>query len=73
METISSPVDMIPMTGRRYTWHDNESLDELAKPARLADIRRRQCGDLQKANGTLAMILGDTDENEEQACLICAL
>ena len=64
---------MPPETGERYTWQPGESLDELARPERLAQI----CSKAEAArnpNATLANIFAsDEDGPDERACLICEL
>lgn len=73
-----------PSTGDRYTWAPNESLAELAKPERLAEIeataRKRAESErsLPRSNRPLIDVLAgespedDLDE-EERPCLICEL
>jgi 3'-phosphoadenosine 5'-phosphosulfate sulfotransferase (PAPS reductase)/FAD synthetase len=64
---------------KRYTWVARESLQELALPERVAQIKREheerlQTGVKQCTNRTLADILADDDEaSGERACLICDL
>ena len=41
-----------PETGERYTWSNTESLDELAEPERIDDIRRRTAERLARAAST---------------------
>jgi 3''-phosphoadenosine 5''-phosphosulfate sulfotransferase (PAPS reductase)/FAD synthetase and related enzymes len=74
-------------TGERYTWVARESLAELRRPERVAQIkeetarrlareheeRRRFAGKQFKANLTLAEMIADDDEDGERACLICEL
>ena len=69
-----------PETGRRFTWSQNESLDELADPERAEEIRRRHLRvlDAEKASGPdrpLIEVLADSldEEDDEQGCLICHL
>ena len=38
-----------PETGRQYTWSDSESLDALAEPERIAEIKRRTAQRLARA------------------------
>ncbi len=57
-----------PETGDRYTWAQNESLEELARPERLVQIRRKEPA--ARRGGTLATILLDEDD-EDLACAIC--
>jgi hypothetical protein len=66
-----------PETGEKYTWSSKESLTELAKPERVAQIKsefklRQQFGARNKANQTLAQVFSDADPAEE-SCLICHL
>ncbi len=58
-----------PETGDRYTWQQAESLDELARPERLIEIRRKT--QPAKPAGTLADVLDDQDD--EEACAICTI
>jgi len=66
-------------TGERYTWAQNESLIELEKPERVAEIKQNQAKSLdkesEKANRPLFEVLAelDDDDDDEQACLICHL
>ncbi|TGE26135.1 phosphoadenosine phosphosulfate reductase [Hymenobacter aquaticus] len=62
-------------TGRRYTWNQKESLEELAEPARTAKImsdfeERKQAR--RKANPMLIDLLGE-DDDSENGCNICHL
>lgn len=62
-------------TGKRYTWQQGESLDELAQPERLIQIKSR-APRTKIVAGTLAEVLTQEDEeegDEERACLICDL
>jgi len=63
-----------------YTWAQRESLEELARPERIEQIRREE--EKRKAQAairrkpkTLAEIFTHVDENpeDEHACLICHL
>lgn len=66
-------------SGCRYTWTQRESLEELARPERIAEIKamhaRRIAEQRETAGGTLVEILADTldDEEGERPCLICEL
>ncbi len=69
-------------TGVRYTWSERESLDEIAQPERVAEIKRKHeealKSNAQQMKGQrLYQILGaaleDQDENNEEPCLICQL
>ena len=69
-----------PETGRRFTWSQGESLEELAAPERSDEIRRRHLKVLQAENATkpdrpLIEVFADAlnDENEDEGCLICHL
>ena len=50
-----------PETGKRYTWAPGESLEEIAKPERLAQIRRRSADKraVVHREGTLVSVLGE--------------
>lgn len=66
-----------PVTGERYTWSQRESLEELARPERIEQIkrefaRRRQAALARQRSTGLIDILQD-DESEGPACLICHL
>lgn len=61
-----------PATGERYTWQQGESLDELARPERLVQIRKKEAS--ARPGGTLSSILANGDsESDDEACLICTL
>jgi 3'-phosphoadenosine 5'-phosphosulfate sulfotransferase (PAPS reductase)/FAD synthetase len=64
-----------PETGERYTWALGESLEEMARPERLAQIRLKGGGLAKKTGPSRALVdvLGGDDEDDEQACLICSL
>jgi len=68
-----------PVTGERYTWAPKESLAELERPERVAEIIRNQPKssdkDSDRANRPLVQVFGDLDDDDddEQACLICHL
>lgn len=62
-----------PTTGERYTWQNGESLEELAQPERLAQIRRKDAK-LDRHGITLADVFAtDDDDEDDRACLICEL
>jgi 3'-phosphoadenosine 5'-phosphosulfate sulfotransferase (PAPS reductase)/FAD synthetase len=62
-----------PETGERYTWQTGESLDELARPERLAQIRKKATNTAPR-DATLANVFAtDEDDQDERACLICEL
>lgn len=67
-----------PVTGRRFTWSQKESLEELANPIRKADILKKAAEQhVDKQSDTLPRNLGDLinldDVDEELGCLICHL
>lgn len=63
-----------PETGKRYTWAQSESLEELSRPERLVQIRSRS-GSLDKERHTanLLQILAEDEEldDEDRPCAIC--
>jgi 3'-phosphoadenosine 5'-phosphosulfate sulfotransferase (PAPS reductase)/FAD synthetase len=63
-----------PETGDRYTWAQGESLDEIARPERLAQIRSksRERRAAAPKSGALYDVLAD-DADDDPACLICSL
>lgn len=68
------------MTGERYTWNQKESLDELAQPERLAEIRQKHQQSMStakkaKAGDSLFNILGQVldEEDDTEPCMICSL
>ena len=68
-----------PATGERYTWNQGESLDELARPDRVAQIkeeyekRKSRESKAFKGNQKLTDIWAADDFDEEIACTICHL
>ena len=67
-----------PETGERFTWSQGESLEELADPERIAQIKARTeqakiSKKTAKPNRRLIEILTDVhdDEDDEEPCLIC--
>ena len=65
-------------TGERFTWSQGESLEELADPERIAQIKARTeqakvSKKKEKPNRRLIEILTDVhdDEDDEEPCLIC--
>jgi len=69
-----------PQAGERYTWAQGESLEELSRPERMAEIKANYQKVLatEKAtqpNRPLHEILADVydQENDDQPCLICHL
>lgn len=62
-------------TGKRYTWNQKESLEELSEPERVAKImadfnERKSLG--RKSNPSLIDLLGEEDDSET-GCNICHL
>lgn len=63
-----------PETGQRYTWAPGESLEELSRPERLAQIRSQKPTKTRKTDARLLSILDHEEEDEdEEACAICSL
>lgn len=70
-----------PETGERYTWSDRESLEELATPDRMAQIKaeaelRRERQNRQSSQAkTLRDLFGEgiNADGENESCLICHL
>lgn len=67
-------------TGERYTWNQRESLDDLSKPERIAEIKEKHekamASNAASMKGQrLYQILGATldDEDDAEPCLICHL
>lgn len=60
------------ITGQRYTWCQGESLDELARPDRIAGIKAQAANESkQRRSQTLVELFGGIDD--PSACLICSL
>jgi 3'-phosphoadenosine 5'-phosphosulfate sulfotransferase (PAPS reductase)/FAD synthetase len=65
--------------GDRYTWSQRESLEELAKPERVAEIKHAHEQKLEKEQGRarinqpLFEVLNDVldDENNDEPCFFC--
>src|SRR5262249_38241755 len=65
--------------GDRYTWSQRESLEELAQPERVAEIKRAHKQKVQKEMGRrrislpLFEVLNDVleDENDDEPCFFC--
>lgn len=67
-----------PETGERFTWAQNESLEELKNPDRIAEIKaeheKRQALVSKKINLTLGDVFSSSYEDEgDEGCLICHL
>ena len=65
-------------TGERFTWSQGESLEELADPERIAEIKAntekaKASKKKEKPNRRLIEILTDVhdDEDDEEPCLVC--
>lgn len=60
-------------TGKRYTWSQGESLDELL--ARKDEIKSRFALDNKnsKQNNLMDAILKDSEDDDNDSCLICML
>ena len=68
-----------PDSGDRYTWQQGESLEELARPERLVQIRKKAAEVTKPRGSTLVALFGDEDDDEyendfgEAPCPICML
>jgi len=67
-----------PETGERYTWTSRESLKELMRPERVAQIRaeharREEFKSKNEANLTLSQVFGPGEADDTEGCLICHL
>lgn len=68
-----------PTTSERYTWSQKESLEELARPERVDEIKegsRRAMENSQEAVANLPLfeiLSKEEDDGDERACLICDL
>ena len=65
-----------PITGERFTWVQNESLEELARPERVAaikanNIKQKQNAIKSQSNLGLKDVFGNDEEG--MACLVCHL
>jgi 3'-phosphoadenosine 5'-phosphosulfate sulfotransferase (PAPS reductase)/FAD synthetase len=65
-------------TGRRYTWSQSESLEELSQPERVEEIKAKHNKTVQierkaRPNRPLAEVLADAfdDEDDLTGCVIC--
>lgn len=61
-----------PETRERYTWVQGESLEDLARPERLLQIRRKDIPLRVAHQNTLVSVLSD-DSLDDSACAICAI
>jgi 3'-phosphoadenosine 5'-phosphosulfate sulfotransferase (PAPS reductase)/FAD synthetase len=63
-----------PDSGRRYTWSQGESLDELAERANEIKARAEKASkDLVVLPWQERLAMEEDDDPEDQACLICSL
>ncbi len=68
-----------PITGERYTWNQDESLDELSRSERIAEIkaeyeeRKYRQAKAFKSHQKLQDIWGAEDFEDDVACTICRL
>ena len=64
-------------SGKRFTWCDNESLEEMARPERIKEIKaehqERIVRNSVKAKGGRLIELLENDEVGPKSCLICTL
>ena len=65
-----------PVNGERYTWTERESLEELARPERVAEIKAKQQDALlaakkDKPNRPLLEILGQDEDDDNLPCSFC--
>jgi 3'-phosphoadenosine 5'-phosphosulfate sulfotransferase (PAPS reductase)/FAD synthetase len=67
-----------PVSGERYTWNQRESLDELADPARIEEIKEKHRKALEqkkrrRPNAPLMEVLDEVldDENDDLPCGFC--
>jgi 3'-phosphoadenosine 5'-phosphosulfate sulfotransferase (PAPS reductase)/FAD synthetase len=65
-------------TGERYTWNQRESLEELAKPERVREIKERHKKAMEgqqkkRVNLPLLDVLGDAleEESDDPPCFMC--
>ncbi|MCY2958538.1 MAG: phosphoadenosine phosphosulfate reductase family protein [Planctomycetota bacterium] len=61
-----------PVTGDRYTWHTGESLEELSKPERVAQIKEQAEARSQRSSSAHGQE-AEIDDDSERPCLICEL
>jgi len=68
-----------PITGKRYTWNQDESLEELSRPERIAEIkaeyekRKDRQAKAFKSNQKLRDLWMENDLEEGVPCTICRL
>lgn len=59
------------VTGRRFTWSMKESLDELAEPERVEQIKASQLRSKERDSAALLDLLDEPDD--DTACMVCHL
>ena len=66
-----------PLQAKQFTWSHGETLEELAHPGRIAEIKaeheRRSRWHKRPAPGRTLMEILDDEDGTDQACLICSL
>jgi Phosphoadenosine phosphosulfate reductase family len=62
-----------PETGDRYTWAPGESLEDIARPERLVEIRAKSGGLARKKGGGRALHEVFADEDDDEGCTICSV
>lgn len=64
-----------PSTGQRFTWSESESLEELSRPERIAQILEQEAQQKKKRgpNTPLVELFDDSDEDGDLPCIVCHL
>lgn len=67
-----------PTTGKRFTWSQKESLEELATPERLNQIRSREQTVADPGRRRRLLLIDnlpddDGDDDDDQACAVCSV
>lgn len=68
-----------PETGERYTWASRESLAELSRDERIAEIKAEHLRQLEiqkkraRPNLTLSQVFNEDEDENDEGCLICHL
>ena len=65
-----------PETGKRYTWNQRESLEELEQPERMAQIKEEHLARKAKVKASSSLLvdlLSDDEDDSESGCNICHL
>jgi 3'-phosphoadenosine 5'-phosphosulfate sulfotransferase (PAPS reductase)/FAD synthetase len=60
-------------SGERYTWTQRESLEDLRRPERIAQIKEEAAKRVAKARMPLRLVEMFADADEDDSCLICHL